>query len=205
MLSYSQLFFTREEVSSLAARAKTGDFEAFNLLIRGTINIYKAMACRICHRADYRDDVVQDAITRTYSNILPLYQPELDWITFLEVALRRRMSRYYRGISGPVTVAHEGLYADAEPLPESANGLVDPSAWTNTLSEQCETASDVLEQRSLQYRLWQELEKLEPLNRLSVLEQDTVVAQQFGISRQAVNLRKHKTVALLADRLSDWR
>jgi len=205
VLNYPSIRLTRAELSALADQAKAGDNDACTRLIQGTIRLYYHISSRMRIPPQYRDDVIQDCILLTYRKVIPLYQPGLCYVAYLGRALRRHMSRSFRRVGGPVTVAHEGARAYAAPLPEMANGVVEPSKCRTAHIQRAMTVLDMLEQESRNKALHRELERLTPRQQMSVLCEGPAVSQAFGITKQAANLTKQATLKHLAKRLHHLR
>lgn len=204
MLNYPPLHYSRQELSALAARAQAGDGDAFALLIRGTIALYWSTAQRVAKRSDYHYDMIQDAILHTWRCLLPAYDPTLSWTAFAKRSIRTRMSLYRRMAAGPVTNTQTRVpLQHAAPLPASAQGIVDPDRCRTPVVTHTPSVFDVLADHERLSRLQAELNRLQPIERDSVLEVQTVVAKRHGKSHQRISQLSLTIKAKLQQRLHD--
>lgn len=203
-LNYPPLHFTRPELSALAAKAQAGDSDAFVLLIRGTIALYWSTAQQVAKRSDYHYDMVQDAILHTWRCVLPTYDPALSWTALVKRCIRTRMSLYRRMAAGPVTNTQTRVpLQHAAPLPAAARGIADPDQCRTPLVMHTPSAFDVLADHERLSRLQIELDRLQPIERDSVLEVQTVAAQRHGKSHQRISQLSLTVKAKLKQRLHD--
>lgn len=204
MLNYPPLKYTRAELSALAARAQAGDSDAFVLLIRGTIAIYWSAAQRVAKRSDYHHDMIQDAILHTWRCVLPAYDPARSWTPLAKTSIHTRMRLYCRMAAGPVTNTQTRVRPQyAAPLPASARGIADPDQCRTPLVFYCPPAYEALVEHERMLRLQAELDRLQPIERDSVLEVQAIAAKRHGKSHQRISQLSLTIKAKLQQRLHD--
>ena len=204
MLNYPPLRYTRPELSALAAKAKAGDSDAFVLLIRGTIQNYRKTAYKVAKWPEYHDDLIQDAILHTQRIVIPAYDPARDWQNFSGYCIEVRMRGYCKEIMGPLSIKQSRIAPRyALPLPETAQGIVEPTRCQSGHIPYVPPVIDALVADAEMARLKQELDRLSPLQLASVLEKGKDAGAAFDYTRAGANLIKHATIKKLKARLHD--
>lgn len=204
MLNYPPLHYSRQELSALAARAQAGDHEAFTLLIRGTIQNYRKTAYRVAKWPEYHDDLIQDAILHTQRVVIPAYDPARDWQNFAGFCIEVRMRGYCKEIMGPLSIKQSRTAPRyAIPLPEMAQGIVEPTRCRSGHVPHIPPVIDVLVENAEMTRLKQELHRLTPFELATVLEKGDDAGAAFGYTRAWANLVRHATIKKLTARLHD--
>lgn len=204
MLNYPPLHYSSTELSALAARAQAGDHEAFTLLIRGTIAIYWSTAQSVASNSNYHKDMIQDAILHTWRCVLPAYDPSLSWAPLAKKSIRTRMALYCRMAAGPLTNTQTRVPPHyAAPLPASAQGIVDPDRCRTPIVTHSPSVVDELVKHERLSRLQAELDRLQPIERDSVLELGRVCGERYGFTQKRANQIYQSTKALLRKRLHD--
>ena len=204
MLNYPPLRYTRAELSALAAKAQAGDSDAFVLLIRGTIQNYRKTAHKVAKWPEYHDDLIQDAILHTQRIVIPAYDVARDWQNFAGFCIEVRMRGYCKEIMGPLSIKQSRTAPRyAIPLPEVAQGIVEPTRCRSGHIPYTTSIIDVLVADAEMTRLRQELNRLSPFEQAAVLEKGKDAGAAFGYTRAGANLVKHAAIKKLTARLAD--
>jgi len=177
-----------ENTDELVARAKAGDREAFNELVRGSYQLVYALALRLTGNEQDAADVVQDTYVRAFRG-LRKFREDARFSTWLHritantaFTLRERRKRH----------AHRDL--------DDINDLLDDSLEADP--------AQVAESGALRDRLVEALNALPSRLRSVVVLRDVhgmshrEIADELDITESAAKVRLHRARAKLRDVLS---
>ena len=186
------------EYADLVRRAATGDRDAMEALLMRAQEVAYRFSVTVCGHADDAEDVMQEALIKTYRYAGRIREPEAfrPWLyrTVRNACLMRRRLR----VDEPRTFAS---LDDLMPTPDGVRSL--------EIQDPGKDPEAVVVNRRLRRRLAEALQSLPPPHRIVVFLREMEglstreVAKVLGISEANVKTRLHRARLFLQQRLGD--
>lgn len=196
------------EDEGLAARAGSGDVEAFEILVKKYQERVFNLLWRLCGSEVEAEDLAQETFLKAYRALGSFRHGSQFYTWLFRIAVN---TGYSRGRQVARRRQHEGVSLDAPPSGARDSDGDAATRGQGVPAEEDEHPGRRLEKEELQTRVRKGLEQLDPDYRAVLLLRDMegldyeAIAESLEISRAAVKSRLHRARMELARELKDLR